>query len=218
MNTFSLLSLLHKGGPIVWPILACSVLGLAIFMERLWYLFIARRREAGLLEEMEGELRAGRLGRFLKGFFSTSGPVSRMLTEAASVCCQDREAVEVVLDFHIDSEVNQAAKYTGLLSTLAAVSPLLGLLGTVTGLIKAFMVIEAAGGRVNAGMLAGGIWEAMLTTALGLGVAILLLFCHRFLMSRIRMFEGHLQYMAVLFIKGMCNSMAGHGQEEKGQQ
>ncbi len=197
----------------MWPILACSVLGVAIFLERIWYLASTCRAEAALLDKMAGELRAGRLSAFLEGLSDVRGPAGRMLKEAAAICCQDRGAVESVLDFHIDMEVNQAARFTGLLSTLAAVSPLLGLLGTVTGLIKAFMVIEAAGGRVDASMLAGGIWEAMVTTALGLGVAILLLLCHRLLMARIRGLEARLQHLAILFVKALFLGETGAPRE-----
>lgn len=214
--TDDLYSFIVRGGPLIWPILACSALGMAIFFERLWYLVRIGGQEAALMEEMARQLKAGRFTTFMEGLKDAEGPTGMMLTEAAAVCCHDRGAVETVLDFHIDNEVNQAARYMGLLSTLAAVSPLLGLLGTVTGLIRAFMVIEEAGGKVNASMLAGGIWEAMITTALGLGVAIVLLFCHRLLRARIKGLEQQLQYMAILFIKGMFSQAGTEDTQRQG--
>ena len=83
------------------------------------------------------------------------------------------------------------------------IAPLLGLLGTVIGMIKAFMVIQEMGGKVNAAVLAGGIWEAMLTTALGLSVALPTMVAHSYLLSRIDKYEARLQSGAVAFIKGL---------------
>ncbi len=78
---------------------------------------------------------------------------------------------------------------------------MLGLLGTVIGMIKAFMVIQQMGGKVNAAVLAGGIWEAMLTTALGLAVALPTMVAHSYLVSRVDNYEAQLQDGMVTFIK-----------------
>jgi len=80
---------------------------------------------------------------------------------------------------------------------------LLGLLGTVLGMIKAFMVIQEMGGKVNAAVLAGGIWEAMLTTAMGLAVALPTMLAHSYLVSRVDRYEAQLQDGTVTFIKAL---------------
>jgi len=80
---------------------------------------------------------------------------------------------------------------------------LLGLLGTVIGMIKAFMVIQEMGGKVNAAVLAGGIWEAMLTTALGLSVALPTMLAHSYLIARVDRYEARLQSGMVTFMKAI---------------
>lgn len=208
MSSSYLYELMLKGGPLVWPIIGCSVLGLAIFLERSFYLSRLWKGEKTLIKEMEEYSGVCSIRKFLDNVDLNNGPAGRMLAEAGDICCSDKGVLEAVLDYRIDAEIGSASKHMDFMATLAAVSPLLGLLGTVTGLIKAFMIIEAAGGRVNAGMLAGGIWEAMLTTALGLAVAIILVLGHRLLMARIRLLEEHLQRAAVFFLKHFFSASA----------
>jgi len=88
-----------------------------------------------------------------------------------------------------------------IISTIASIATLMGLFGTVLGMIKAFSVVESMGGSVNASVLAGGIWEAMLTTALGLSVAIPLLFFHNHLESRLKFIHEYLEEVAIEFMK-----------------
>ncbi|WP_022854253.1 MotA/TolQ/ExbB proton channel family protein [Thermodesulfatator atlanticus] len=187
-----LFSFLAKGGMIVWPILFCSVLGLAIILERL-FVFRKINKEIPPVEKIKATS--------LNDLVHFPGPLGEMAREIKPVCCADRELLESILGHIINCEVSRASRYLGLLSTLASIAPLLGLLGTVTGLIKAFMVVEQAGGKVNASMLAGGIWEAMLTTAVGLSVAVPLIVAHRFLISYVRRYEETLERMAVIILK-----------------
>ncbi len=201
--TMSTYGFLLKGGVLVWPILFCSVLGLGIFLERLYFIWRISNADRTFLKQLGTNSSRHAFERHLSQIEDSNGPVANMFLDAMCIEGTDIRAVETVLDHHVDIQVGLASRYLDLMATLAAVSPLLGLLGTVTGLIKAFMVIEAAGGQVNASSLAGGIWEAMLTTALGLGVAIILIVGHRFLLSRIKSIEEQLQEAAFLFLKAM---------------
>ncbi len=189
--------LLLKGGVLVWPILFCSVLGVAIFLNRLVVLMRLKREEAGLEECLAEKAEKEALVTLAQ----EDNPLGRMIREITPVCCRDRQLLETVLDYVIDQEVARASRYLEHLATLASVAPLLGLLGTVTGLIKAFMVVERAGGRVDASMLAGGIWEAMLTTAVGLSVAIPLILAHRYLSSLVAAYEMRLETLAIKLLK-----------------
>ncbi len=194
------LSFLAQGGPLVWPILFCSVLGLAIFLNRLYFLFRLRREEESALLRLKEALSRGE---GLSSFAQGQGPLAQMIREILPVCCADRALVETLLDRIIEREIARAARYLDHLATLASIAPLMGLLGTVTGLIKAFMVIEEAGGKVDATMLAGGIWEAMLTTAVGLSVALPLIVAHRFLLSRIDAYEEDLERLETTLLKAL---------------
>ncbi len=170
--------LFDKGGPVVWILAAYSSVGLAIVLER-YFLFIRLRRLPRpvfqrldqLLDQPDAEQQVANL----------KGPealIVRSMIEA------DREGVKDLRSVGERVEAEQIERMEFGLPTLAILgntAPLLGLLGTITGMIKAFMVIQEAGGKVDAQALAGGIWEAMITTGVGLAVAIPLLILLHFL-------------------------------------
>lgn len=165
----SVIEILDKGGPIAWILFGYSVVALAIVFERLFHFVRLGRLPAGFEHELIDALRRGDAHRVLAG---TSGPEARLmraLVQASSEGVQDltRVATRVGSD-----ELQQMERGFRTLGILGNTATLLGLFGTVTGMIKAFMVIESAGGRVDAQALAGGIWEAMITTGVGLAVAI----------------------------------------------
>ena len=127
--------------------------------------------------------------------------MARILASALEVIDNDRETFETVVVHSTGEEVRELSRYLQALATIGSIAPLLGLLGTVIGMIKAFMVIQQMGGKVNAAVLAGGIWEAMLTTALGLAVALPTMVAHSYLVSRVDKYEARLQDGMVTFIK-----------------
>ncbi len=205
MSAQGFFQFLLKGGPLVWPILFCSVAGLAILLERISYMHGVKKKDQWIMEKIgQGDslfdLRelANMTGKKEKG------PLGGMLGDLSKVDRGNRHLVEAVFDYHIDQQVASASRYLDTLALLSSISPLLGLLGTVTGLIKAFMVIEGSGGKVNAAMLAGGIWEAMLTTAIGLCVGIILVLGHKYLAYNIKKFEEELQRIAFQFFVDTC--------------
>ena len=134
---------------------------------------------------------------------SNDSPMGRMLTQAIEVKDRERATLETVIVNAIKGEVRTLSTYLQTLATIGNIAPLLGLLGTVVGMIKAFMVIQQLGGNVNASVLAGGIWEAMLTTALGIGVALPCMVAHSYLVARIDTYEARLQGGAVTFLKAV---------------
>ncbi len=152
-------TLMIKGGPVMWVLLGYSTIALAIVMERLIY-FMRLPGKKRLLEE------------------PTANAGQRMSPEDIIVQAVRHASANGVTDLvRVASRVGseQLVRMESGLRTLAWLgntAPLLGLFGTITGMIKAFMVIEAAGGKVDAQALAGGIWEAMVTTGAGLAVAI----------------------------------------------
>ncbi len=196
-----MLEFLSKGGVLVIPILLCSVLSLAIFVERLIRFTRLRSRGAGLAEKTVAMMESGQDQEAYEMLIQSNSPMGRVLAQAIEVKDQDRETLETVIAHSTDEEVRSLSSYVQALATMGNIAPLLGLLGTVLGMIKAFMVIQQMGGKVNAAVLAGGIWEAMLTTALGLAVALPTMVAHSYLISRIDKYEARLQAGAVVFIK-----------------
>jgi len=148
-------TLIIKGGPVMWVLLGYSVVALAIVVERLIFFLRLPRSTDGVTDANTR--------------ISPEGVVVQAIRDAATNGVKDLVRVAS----RVGSE--QLVRMESGLRTLAWLgntAPLLGLFGTITGMIKAFMVIEAAGGKVDAQALAGGIWEAMVTTGAGLAVAI----------------------------------------------
>ncbi|MDX1763607.1 MAG: MotA/TolQ/ExbB proton channel family protein [bacterium] len=190
-------NLMMRGGALMVPIAICSIVGLAIILDRaLAYRklrlggfsldaevrsLLERRDLEGALALLEGEDRAG----------------DSVLAETIRQV-RERGVAKAGEAFALAGEklLNRMEVSLRSLSTVATVSPLLGLLGTVVGMIKAFIQIEAHGGNVNASLLAGGIWEALLTTAAGLTVAIPCLLFHNLFQGRVERVESQLSALA----------------------
>ena len=180
---------MQKGGPIMWPIFLCSVIAFAIVIERLLYL---RRQQSDtklFMEQISKSLKRNKVMEALEWCDRTPGPIAGVVK--AGILKHDRprhEVREAIEDASVH-EVPRLEKNLPVLATVAHVSPLLGLLGTVTGMVAAFQVIESkatvGGNPVNPGDLAGGIWEALLTTVFGLCVAIPTYVAYNYLVSRV---------------------------------
>ena len=198
-----MIDFLSKGGVLVVPILLCSVIALAIFLERLIRYSRVRIRGDGLVEKIGRHIKNNEDHQAYELAGSSDSPMGRVLAQAMEVKDQDRETLETVIIHATDEEVTGLSRYLQALATIGNIAPLLGLLGTVLGMIKAFMVIQQMGGKVNAAVLAGGIWEAMLTTALGLAVALPTIVAHSYLVARVDRYEAQLQDGTVTFIKAL---------------
>ncbi|MBR9985623.1 MAG: MotA/TolQ/ExbB proton channel family protein [Desulfosarcina sp.] len=201
---------LAKGGVLVGPILLCSVIALALFLERLVRFGRVKIRGNGLVASVSKHLRNGEDHQAYEVASQDASPMGRIFTQAMEVKNQDRETLEAVLVHATEAETRSLSRYLQALATIGNITPLLGLLGTVLGMIKAFMVIQEMGGKVNAAVLAGGIWEAMLTTALGLAVALPTMVAHSYLSARVDHYETQLQDGTVAFLKSIGFNLHGH--------
>jgi len=181
----SLWSLFLKGGIIIFPIFFCGVLTIGIIIERLIFLKNAEIDNEKFISKIESILRRRKIKEALELCDKNDKPVPRIIKAGLLKIDRTREEVKEAIDDAASYEIPNLEKYLGILATIATVSPLLGLLGTVTGMIKAFMVIEAKGGLVNPGDLARGIWEALLTTVVGLIVAIPAYLAYNYFVSRV---------------------------------
>ena len=161
--------LFDKGGIIVWILAGYSFIALTILFERLIrFTFMGspgRQAEPKLLTA----LKEGQPDSTIDSMRGPEGHLLQGMLQASKEGVKDLNRVAIRLG---SLELNKMEKGFRTLSFLGNTAPLLGLLGTIIGMIKAFMVIEQAGGQVDAQALAGGIWEAMLTTGVGLAVAI----------------------------------------------
>ena len=179
--------ILIKGGPLMFLIILCSVIAFAVVLERLWHLHRARIDTEGFMETIAGILKRNKILDAIDMCNVTPGPIAHILK--AGILKHDRSRIEIkeaIEDAGLH-EVPRLEKNLGVLATIAHISPLLGLLGTVTGMVKAFQMIEQKATAlvpVNPGDLAGGIWEALITTVAGLAVAIPTYVAYNFLVSK----------------------------------
>jgi len=201
-----MLAFLSKGGVLVMPILFCSVLASAIFFERFIRFTVLQRRGRRVANRVAEYIAEGNREAAVQTARNSCSPMGRVLIQGLEVMYRDRETLETVLINAVDEEVRDLSRHLQILATVTNMAPLLGLLGTVVGMIKAFMVIQQMGGKVNAAVLAGGIWEAMLTTALGLAVALPAMVAHSYLAGRVDRYEARLQTGTVGFIKNLAFS------------
>jgi biopolymer transport protein ExbB len=200
----NMLEFLSKGGILVIPILFCSVLMLAIFFERIIRYAVNRRRGKDIETRVARLVVEGNDEEALAVSRQNNSPMGRVLEKAIQARDLDRDTLESVIVNATENEVRDLSAYLQALATIGNIAPLLGLLGTIIGMIKAFMVIQDMGGKVNAAVLAGGIWEAMLTTALGLAVALPTMVAHSYLLAKVDKYEARLQNGSMLFLKSIA--------------
>jgi biopolymer transport protein ExbB len=177
-------SIIVAGGWLMLPLILCSIAMIAISIERFWTLNPKRIAPKYQLAQVwswikNNEVNAERL-RELK----QSSELGVILAAGLSNSRNGRETMKDSIQEAANQVIHSMERYLGALGTIAAVAPLLGLLGTVLGMIKVFVAIELQG-TGNAGALAGGISEALITTAAGLLVAIPAMIAHRFYIRRI---------------------------------
>mgnify|MGYP003109093597 FL=1 len=165
-------------------ILLCSILALAICVERLYTLNPKKIAPPHLLATVWKQLKAGELDTQRLRSLRQSSPLGRILAAGLANANHGREVMKESIQDAASHVVHDLERYLNTLGTIAAVAPLLGLLGTVVGMIKVFAQIMAQG-TGNASALAGGISEALITTAAGLAVAIPALVMHRYFVGRI---------------------------------
>ncbi len=171
-----------KGGPVVWILAAYSSLGLGIVLERCIYFMRLGWLPNNLKQHVDGLLEAHDAEARLSGLKGPELTIARAMLESHRDGVKDLARVGERVR---SDELRRLELGLPTLGILANSAPLLGLFGTITGMIKAFMVIEQAGGKVDAQALAGGIWEAMITTGVGLAVAIPLVILLHFLESMV---------------------------------
>lgn len=176
--------IIQSGGILMWPLILCSVLALAITAERFWTLRRNQIAPADLLSRVWGWMKNDQLNSSRLKELRESSPLGRVLTVGLVNARHGRDLMKESIQEAASVEVHYMERYLNALGTIAGVSPLIGLLGTVFGMIEVFnqIVLQGTG---NAGAFAGGISEALVTTAAGLMVAIPALVAHRILTRRV---------------------------------
>ena len=157
-----------KGGPVMWPILLCALAAVAVVGERVfWWLRESGKRDIKRREQLLAALEHSDLAEGQRVAQGSDDPVVRMIRQSLN---HEHESIPVALQMSAGIELERAGRFLNVLDTLVTLAPLLGLLGTVTGLMRAFLKVGSAELSVMA--VTGGIGEALIATACGLLIAI----------------------------------------------
>lgn len=172
----------QNGGPVMWPLLACSVIVLTVIIERTWFwLAVARRRDRKLLDEVLSFAEGGDWQRIRQRTKGCRDHVIRVL----SVGILHREYdMAKAMEAEARATVKRMSKCMNVLDTMITVAPLLGIFGTVLGIISSFKML-GSGGIADPKLVTGGIAQALITTAAGLAISIVTLFPYNYFRSRI---------------------------------
>ncbi|MGB0468495.1 MAG: MotA/TolQ/ExbB proton channel family protein [Pontibacterium sp.] len=202
-----MLELVKSGGWLMIPIITCSVIALAICLERLWTLRASSITPARLLPEVLAAIRTKALSPEELRVIQEGSPLGRVIVSGLKNARHGREVMKESIEETASEVVHELGRFLSALGTISAITPLLGLLGTVIGMIKVFdeIMIQGTG---NANVLAGGISEALITTAAGLSVAIPALIFHRFFLRRIDSLVISMEQQAIRLVEVV------HGQRE----
>ena len=179
-----MLEIIQAGGWLMVPIIACSVIAAAIVLERLWTLQPKRVLPRQLTSQVRELAKRDQLDPKHLQALHQSSPLGQVLAAGLANRHADRALIKESIEDSGRHVVHELQRYLNPLATIAEISPLLGLLGTVIGMIKVFAAIMAQGVG-NPGVLAGGISEALITTAAGLSVAIPAKIGYRYLRARV---------------------------------
>lgn len=164
--------LITKGGPLIWLLLACSCLSIGIFIERFLYFHRSSINVGDFLQGLANLIKKKNYAEALHECAGTPGPVARVIHAGVRRHESDRTDLKDIVQEAGQMEVPKLERYLAVLLTIAYVAPLIGLLGTVIGLVDTFVKVRGGSGFAPPAELANGIYEALITSAVGLAVAI----------------------------------------------
>jgi len=192
--------LFKAGGFLMWPILLCSVVAVAIICERFWALNRKSVSPVNLTAQVQQMVERNEIDGAKIELIRASCPLGRILAAGLTNLANDREIMKDAIEEAGRHVVHDLERYLNSLGTIAAITPLLGLLGTVIGMIKVFSAITAFGVG-DPTILAGGISEALITTATGLSVGIPTLMFYRYFRGRVNGLTVNMEEQAIRFVE-----------------
>jgi biopolymer transport protein ExbB len=199
-----MLEIVQAGGWLMLPIIACSVVAVAIVLERLWTLQEKRVLPANVATQVADWVQQNQLDVQHVQQLERSSPLGQVLAAGLAYRNAPRDVLKEVVEDAGRHVVHDLERYLNPLGTIAAISPLLGLLGTVSGMIRSFTAITTEGVG-NPTVLAGGISEALITTAAGLTVAIPALIAYRYLRGRVDGLVVKIEKESIRFIEALLH-------------
>ena len=183
-----------KGGPMMVPIILGSIIALAIVLERFWTLWKIRLNLPRFSREIFDYLERGQIQKALERCARVRHPMGDLFKLGILNRHLPRNEIEAMMEREGDEQIQYLERYMGALIIIVGVEPMMGFLGTIVGLIQAFMTWEQMGTNITVNALAGGIYQAMITTAAGLSVAIPGFILYHLIMGKIKHHAQEMTY------------------------
>ena len=180
------IKLLHDGGLMMYPLFACAVFSVTVMIERFISIHKASADNEALSQQVRDHLMAGRVNDALAVCDAHSGPVAGLLANGIRNRNLDSDSIERAMEELALRETPLLYRRLGVLDTIITIAPLLGLLGTVTGMIQSFNVVGSTQGLNNPSAITGGVAQALLATATGLAIAIVTLIGYNYLTEKVK--------------------------------
>lgn len=197
----------RQGGPIMWPLLICAIVAVTVMIER----FISINRAAASSEELTETVREllnqGQVEEALRQCEAAPGPIPALLANGIRNRDLDSDSIERAMEELALRETPLLYKRLGVLDTVITIAPLLGLLGTITGMMSTFSIISTAG-QNNPNAITGGIGEALIATACGLAIAITTLIGYNYLTEKVREIIADMEIRATQLLNILVNLRA----------
>jgi Biopolymer transport proteins len=199
----NLLELSMKGGWIMIPIIVLLIVAIAVFIERILVINKVSKLDDSFMNRIKDYIHEGKIDSAIKLCQNTNTPYARMIEKGTSRLGRPMNDILVAIENVGDIEVAKLEKGFPWIATTAAGAPMLGFLGTVTGMVRAFFDMANAGSNVDVTLLSSGIYEALVTTVAGLIVGIIALFAYNYLVARVngvitRMESSSMEFMDLL--------------------
>jgi biopolymer transport protein ExbB len=198
----SLIQVFQSGGPVMWPLLACSLVALAICIERAVNLRTSKILDPTVVERITGLVEGGRTDRALEVCRQQPGIYTNIVRAGLEFAPKGEAAAKEAVEDAGRHETVRLTRYLGALGTVVGISPLLGLLGTVTGMIEVFKTIAEVG-TGQAGQLSNGISQALITTATGLLIAIPSLVAYNYFQGKAEAILTDLERETLRVLRGL---------------
>jgi len=192
----NLLDIFLKGGFIMWPILLSSIIGLAVSIDRFIMLRKAKINVPAFMVRIRGFIKKKDISGAISYCMQEKSPVANIVRKGLKKYKYGHDRVKDAIENAGSQEISKLEKGLSVLASVAGIAPLLGFLGTVTGMIQAFMTIQDLAGAANPSDLAGGIWEALITTAFGLIIGIPAFALYNYFLSAVKKLVGEMETVA----------------------
>jgi biopolymer transport protein ExbB len=199
-ETSSMVDMLMQGGIVMIPLVILSIVAIAIFVERFKTLQKAKTDPYLITDRTRSYVQAGDVRGAIGFCEAQNNPISRILKRGLERLGRPIAEIQDAVEAAGKYEAYELEKRTDVIASIAGIAPMLGFLGTVTGMISAFQEIQNLQGNVNPSVLAGGIWEALVTTAVGLLIGIIAILLYNYLINHINRLVNDMERSATDFI------------------